>query len=125
MSDLKFTKDHEAILVEGDIASIGITAYAKDALGDLVFVELPEVGASFDKGDDFAVVESVKTAAEVYTPVSGEVVEINEAMPDDLDMISSPLNENGWIAKLKISDASELEGLMDEAAYNEYKDGLD
>lgn len=125
MSDLKFTKDHEAILVEGDIAAIGITAYAKDALGDLVFVELPEVGASFDKGDDFAVVESVKTAAEVYTPVSGEVVEINEAMPDDLDMISSPLNENGWIAKLKISDASELEGLMDEAAYNEYKDGLD
>ena len=125
MSDLKFTKDHEAILVEGDIASIGITAYAKDALGDLVFVELPEVGASFDKGDDFAVVESVKTAAEVYTPVSGEVIEINEAMPDDLDMISSPLNENGWIAKLKISDASELEGLMDEAAYNEYKDGLD
>lgn len=125
MSEIKFTKDHEAVLIEGDVASIGITAYAKDALGDLVFVELPEVGVSFDKGDDFAVVESVKTAAEVYTPVSGEVVEVNEAIPDDLDMISSPLSENGWIAKIKISDPSELDGLMDEAAYNEYKDGLD
>jgi len=125
MAEIKYTKDHEAILVEGDTAAIGITAYAKDALGDLVFVELPEVGASFSKGDDFAVIESVKTAAEVYTPVSGEVVEINEAMPDDLDMISTSLSENGWIAKLKIADPSELEDLMDEAAYKEYVEGLD
>ena len=79
MSDLKFTNDHECIHVDGDTAWIGITKYAQEALGDLVFVELPDVGASFNKGDDFAVVESVKTAAEVYTPVSGEVIEANQA----------------------------------------------
>ncbi len=122
---IKFTKDHEAILIDGDTAAIGITAYAKDALGDLVFVELPEVGIALTKGDEFAVIESVKTAAEVYTPLSGEIVAINEALPDDLDMISSPLNDNGWIAKIKISDTAELDDLMDEAAYNEYKDSLD
>ena len=125
MSNLKFTNDHECIHVDGDTAWIGITSYAQEALGDLVFVELPDVGKSFNKGDDFAVVESVKTAAEVYTPVSGEVVETNEAMPDDLDLITKPVTEGGWIAKIKITDTSELEGLMDEAAYTEFLKTVD
>jgi len=125
MSDLKFTKDHEAIYIEGEVAYVGITEYAREALGDLVFVELPDVGASFNKGDSFAVVESVKTAADVYTPVSGEVVEANDAMPDDLDMIAKSLADGGWIAKIKMSDAAQLDGLMDEAAYADYLKTLD
>lgn len=125
MAELKYTKDHEVVALDGDIAAIGISKYAKEALGDLVFVELPEVGTSYSKGDDFAVVESVKTAAEVYTPVDGEVVEINEAMPDDLDLVEKPVNEDGWIAKLKISDPSQLDELMDQAAYDEYLGTLD
>lgn len=125
MSDLKFTTDHEAIYVDGDVAYVGITDYAREALGDLVFVELPDVGASFNKGDSFAVVESVKTAADVYTPVAGEVVEANDNMPDDLDLIAKPLADGGWIAKIKMSDASQLDGLMDEAAYADYLKTLD
>jgi glycine cleavage system H protein len=125
MAELKFTEDHEAIYVDGDVAWVGITAYAREALGDLVFVELPEVGKKLGKGDDFAVVESVKTAAEVYSPVDGEVVEANDNMPDDLELIAKDLADGGWIAKIKMSDASQLDGLMDEAAYKEYVEGLD
>jgi len=125
MSDLKFTKDHEAIYIEGEVAYVGITEYAREALGDLVFVELPDVGASFNKGDSFAVVESVKTAADVYTPVGGEVVEANDAMSDDLDLIAKSLADGGWIAKIKMSDAAQLDGLMDEAAYADYLKTLD
>lgn len=122
---VKFTQDHECVYVDGDVAYVGITEYAREALGDLVFVELPDVGASFNKGDSFAVVESVKTAADVYTPVSGEVVEANDNMPDDLDLISKPLADGGWIAKIKMSDAGQLDGLMDEAAYADYLKTLD
>ncbi len=125
MAELKFTKDHEAVYVDGDTAWVGITKYAQDALGDLVFVELPEVGRKVNKGQDFAVVESVKTAAEVYSPVDGEVIEANDNMPDDLEMITKPLSEGGWIAKIKMSNPAQLSELMDEAAYNEYKDGLE
>lgn len=125
MAELKFTKDHECVYVDGDVAWVGITAYAQDALGDLVFVELPDVGKKVSKGDDFAVVESVKTAAEVYSPVDGEVVEANDNMPDDLEMITKPLSEGGWIAKIKMNDASQLDGLMDEAAYKSYLAELD
>jgi len=125
MAELKFTKDHECVYVEGDTAWVGITQYAQEALGDLVFVELPEVGKPVKKGDEFAVVESVKTAAEVYSPVEGEVIEANNAMPDDLDLIAKPLNEGGWIAKIKISDPSQLDELMDEAKYKEYLETLD
>lgn len=120
MSDLKFTNEHECIKVEGDIAWVGITKYAQDALGDLVYVELPEVGKKVTKGQDFAVVESVKTAAEVYSPVDGEVIEANDNMADDLELITQPVSEGGWIAKIKISDPSQLEALMDKAAYDEY-----
>ncbi len=122
---LKYTKDHEIVwLEEDDVAVLGITAYAQDALGDIVFVELPDVGASFSKGDDFAVVESVKTAAEVYTPVSGEIVAVNDRLSDEPEAIKIS-REEGWIAKVKITDASELDDLMDQAAYDAYLADLD
>ncbi|MCB1680844.1 MAG: glycine cleavage system protein GcvH [Alphaproteobacteria bacterium] len=124
MSALKYTKDHECILVRDDVVWIGITKYAQDALGDLVFLDLPEIGKKVAKGGDVAVVESVKTAAEVYSPVSGEVVEVNQAMAGELDLIRQPVNDNGWIVKVKVSDKAALEELMDETAYNEYLEGL-
>lgn len=124
-AELKYTKDHEWLKIEdGNVAIIGITEYAQDALGDLVYVELPEVGQSFSKGDDFAVVESVKTAAEVYTPVSGEVVAVNDDLPDNPELIKESL-EAGWIAKIKISDDSEMADMMDSSAYEDYLKGLD
>lgn len=125
MAELKFTQDHESIYVDGDTAWVGITKYAQDALGDLVFVELPEIGKKVSKGDEFAVVESVKTAAEVYSPVDGEVIEANDNIADDLELISKPLADGGWIAKIKIADAAQLDGLMDQAKYDEYVAGLD
>lgn len=125
MSTFKYTKEHECVFIEGDIVWIGISKHAQEALGDLVFVELPEIGKKADKGGDIAVVESVKTAAEVYTPIDGEIVEVNEAMSDELELISSPVNEGGWIVKLKASDSSALDELMDEAAYTEYLKEVD
>lgn len=124
MASLKYTNDHECVKVEGDVAWIGITKYAQEALGDLVYVELPAIGKKVKKGEYFAVVESVKTAAEVYSPVDGEVIEANDNMPNDLEMIKSPVGEGGWIAKIKISDASQLANLMDEAAYRKYIESL-
>ena len=112
-----YTEDHEWITVDGDTATVGITEHAAEQLGDIVFVELPEVGKNVGKGDDMAVVESVKAASEVYAPISGDVVAIN----GDLDDAPATVNEGaagkGWFVKLKVSDASQLEGLMDEAAY--------
>ncbi len=125
MSNFKYTNDHECVHVAGDIAWVGISKYAREALGDLVYVELPEVGKAVKKGEEFAVVESVKTAAEVYSPVDGEVVEVNTKMPDELELISSPANDNGWIAKIKISNTAQLESLMDEAAYQDYLKTVD
>tara|TARA_R110001592_G_scaffold20926_25_gene84913 strand:- start:44052 stop:44429 length:378 start_codon:yes stop_codon:yes gene_type:complete len=125
MSELKYTKDHECIFVDGDIAYVGISEHARDALGDLVFVELPEIGKKVTKGGDIAVVESVKTAAEVYSPVDGEVVEVNEPMADDFELIAKPVNDNGWIVKIKVSDASALADLMDESAYAQYLKEID
>ena len=120
MSDMKYTKDHEWIKIEdGNVAVIGITEFAQDALGDLVLVELPEMGASVSKGDDFAVVESVKTAAEVYTPVTGEVVAINDNLEGDAELIKKSIDE-GWIAKIKMTDESEIADLMDKAAYDKF-----
>ena len=125
MAEFKYTKDHECLYIDGEIASIGITAHAKDALGDLVFIELSEIGKNISKGDEVAVVESVKTAAEVYSPVAGEIIEANEAITDDLELISHGINEDGWLVKLKISDASALGDLMDAAAYGEYLKEID
>jgi glycine cleavage system H protein len=119
-ADLKYTAEHEWLMVEGgNVAVIGITEFAQDALGDLVYVELPQVGRKVKKGEDFAVVESVKTAAEVYSPVSGEVVAVNDNLSGDPELIKSSL-ENGWIAKIRIDDPKELAGLMDKAAYDAF-----
>jgi len=124
MDIIKYTEDHEWILVEGDIATIGITDYAQNALGDVVFVELPEVGANYGKGDDASVVESVKAASEVYSPVSGEVVEVNTALDDAPDLVNQSAMDDGWFFKVKMSDPSELEDMMDETAYDELVKGL-
>ncbi len=125
MAALKYTKDHECLYVEGNTAWVGITKYAQDALGDLVYVELPAIGKKVKKGESVAVVESVKTAADVYSPVDGEVVEANDSLPDNLEMIARPLKEGGWMAKVALTDASQLDGLMDEAAYKAYLEKLD
>lgn len=124
MTEIKYTKDHEWIKLEGaDVAVVGITDYAQHALGDLVFIELPKMGESFKKGSHFAVVESVKTAAEVYTPISGEVIAVNSALESDYDLLKS--DTDGWIAKFKITDANELAALMDKTAYDAYLKTVD
>ncbi|MEM8650816.1 MAG: glycine cleavage system protein GcvH [Pseudomonadota bacterium] len=117
MSATYFTEDHEWIRVEGDTAVIGITEYAQEQLGDLVFVELPEVGRSVSKGEDTVVVESVKAASDVYSPISGEVAEVNESVAADPTLINSAAQGDGWLFKIKVSDQSELDGLMNEEAY--------
>jgi glycine cleavage system H protein len=116
---LKFTKDHEWLKVDGDVATVGITAYAAEQLGDLVFVQLPDIGATLDKGEEVAVVESVKAASDVYAPLAGEVVEINEAIVNDPSIVNSDPENAGWFFKLKLADLKSLDGLMDEAAYKE------
>ena len=117
---LKYTEDHEWIKVEGDIATVGITQHAQDALGDVVFVELPEVGKTYAQKDTAGVVESVKAAADVYMPVSGEIVEINQALADEPSLANSDPMGAGWFFKVKLSDASQLDALMDEAAYKAF-----
>ena len=119
-----FTQDHEWIEVDGDAATIGITDYAQGQLGDVVFVELPEAGASFAKGDEAAVVESVKAASDVYSPVSGTVTQGNPALEDDPALVNSAPEGDGWFFKLTIADTSELDGLMDESAYKAFCDTL-
>jgi glycine cleavage system H protein len=116
---LKFTEEHEWLKIEGDVATVGITAHAAEQLGDLVFVELPEVGASFSKGGDAATVESVKAASDVYCPLDGEIVEINEAITADPSLVNSDPQGAGWFFKLKLVDKADADGLMDEAAYKE------
>ncbi len=120
-----YTEDHEWIEVEDGVGTVGITAYAAEQLGDVVFVEVPESGKVFAKGDEAAVVESVKAASEIYSPVSGEVVEGNEDLPDNPEKVSDDPEGDGWFFKVQIEDASELEELMDEAAYKEFVKGLD
>jgi len=117
---LYFTKDHEWVRVDGDTATVGISNHAQEALGDIVFAEVPEAGKSLSKGDDAAVVESVKAASDVYAPVGGEVVEGNAALADDPSLINRDPEGEGWFFKLKLSDSAELDGLMDEAAYREW-----
>jgi len=114
---LKFTEDHEWLRIEGDIATVGITDYAQDQLGDLVFVELLAPGATPEKGSAAAVVESVKAASDVYAPVSGEITEINQAIVDEPALVNRDPMGKGWFFKIKISDPSQLERLLDEKAY--------
>ena len=119
-----FTKEHEWIRVEGDTATIGISNHAQEALGDIVFAEVPEAGRKVSKGQEAAVVESVKAASDVYAPVSSEVVEGNQAVADDPSLVNSDPEGAGWFFKLKLDDPGEVEGLMDEAAYREWCEGL-
>jgi len=117
MSNVKYTKDHEWVATEGDVATVGITVHAQDALGDVVFVDLPEVGKQFAQGEVAGVVESVKAAADVYMPVTGEITAVNEALRNDPSLANSdPLGE-GWFFKVKLSDAAQLDGLLDAVAY--------
>ncbi|WP_311276732.1 glycine cleavage system protein GcvH [Methylobacterium sp. WCS2018Hpa-22] len=117
---LKFTDEHEWLAIEGDVATIGITTHAAEQLGDLVFVELPKVGAKLVKGEAAAVVESVKAASDVFAPVSGEVTEINEAAVSDPASIGTDPQGAGWLYRLRLDDVASLDGLMDETAYAEF-----
>ena len=115
-----FTREHEWIKVDGDTATVGITDHAQEALGDIVFTEVPDAGRQLNKGQEAAVVESVKAASDVYSPVSGEVTEGNQAVADDPSLVNSDPEGEGWFFKLKLSDTSELDGLMDESAYRDW-----
>jgi glycine cleavage system H protein len=119
-----FTSDHEWLRIEGDVATIGITDYAQSQLGDVVFVELPKVGRALKKAEAAAVVESVKAASDVYAPVTGEVIEGNGALGDDPSLVNTAPESDGWFFKLTLADPSELDGLMDEAGYKAFVDGL-
>ena len=117
---LYFTREHEWVRVDGDTATVGISDHAQQALGDIVFAEVPEAGKQISKGGDAAVVESVKAASDVYAPVGGEVIEGNQAVADDPALINRDPEGEGWFFKLKLSDPSEVDALMDEAAYREW-----
>jgi glycine cleavage system H protein len=120
----KFTKDHEWVSVDGDIGTCGITTYAAEQLGDVVFVEVPALGKVVAQGGDLAVVESVKAASDVYAPVSGMVVEVNIMLADAPEGVNEGAEDGGWFAKIKLSNAGELDDLMDRAAYDAYLSGL-
>lgn len=117
--DLRYSKEHEWIKVEGDTATIGITDYAQNELGDVVFVEMPEVGDSFKKSEAFGTIEAVKAVSELYVPISGEVVEINEKLEDDAALVNNSPYGDGWMIKIKLADTGELDDLMDSGAYKE------
>ncbi len=125
MSGLQYSSEHEWVIVEGDIATIGISDYAQEQLGDVVFVELPDVGKSVSRGDEVAVVESVKAASEIYTPLSGEITEINGVLADEPGTVNQSAEADGWFFKRKMSNPGETAGLMDAAAYKTFTDGLD
>jgi len=116
----RYSKDHEWVRVDGDVATVGITPHAAEQLGDVVFVELPQVGKSLGQGDEAAVLESVKAASEVYAPIAGEVVEVNDAIADEPGKVNESAEGEGWFFKLKLSDSGQLDGLMDAAAYKTF-----
>ncbi|WP_293859394.1 glycine cleavage system protein GcvH [uncultured Alsobacter sp.] len=120
MAETRYTKDHEYIRIEGDTGTVGITDYAQQQLGDVVFVELPQVGKTIGKGAEAAVVESVKAASEVYAPVGGEVVEVNSELEGAPATVNEDPKGRGWFLKLRVTDASELQGLMTEDQYNDF-----
>lgn len=115
--DLRYSKEHEWVRVEDDTATIGITSFAADELGDIVFIELPEVGSTLSQFGTFGVVESVKAVSDLYAPISGEVLEVNEALRDAPELLNSDAFAEGWIAKVRLSDAAEIDALMDADAY--------
>jgi glycine cleavage system H protein len=120
MTSPRFTKDHEWVRLDGDLAVIGITDYAQSQLGDVVYVELPEIGRRLEQGKEVAVVESVKAASEVYAPISGEVVEVNDALAADPAQVNADPMGQGWFLKLRLADPKQLDQLMDEAAYQRF-----
>jgi glycine cleavage system H protein len=120
MSEIRYTEDHEWVRVEGDTATVGISNHAQEQLGDVVFVDLPEIGRQVGRGDAMAVVESVKAASDVYAPVSGEVVEVNAALNDDPSLVNSGAESGGWFCRLRLGDRAELDALMDAAAYRTF-----
>ncbi|MBR0661045.1 glycine cleavage system protein GcvH [Neoroseomonas oryzicola] len=124
MSETKFTKDHEWVRLDGGVATVGITDHAQNALGDVVFVDLPEVGRVVVAGEPIAVVESVKAASDVYAPIAGKIVEVNAALSDNPGTINSAPTTDGWFFKIETSDPGALDGLMDEATYAAYVDDL-
>ena len=123
MSDLKYTKEHEWIRIDGDVGTIGISNFAQEQLGDVVFVDLPEIGKSVAAGDEAAVIESVKAASELYAPVSGEIIEVNSALGDTPELVNSDPTGEGWFIKIRLSKSEELQTLMDEAAYTAFAAG--
>jgi glycine cleavage system H protein len=122
---LKYTKDHEWLRIDGDVATVGITPYAQEKLGDLVFVELPSAGTKLSKGAVAATVESVKAASEVYAPVGGEVLTVNERLTDEPGLVNTEPTGNGWLFRMKIADAAQLDTLLDEQAYKSLTSGHD
>ncbi len=124
MSIAKYTRDHEWLRIEGDIAVIGITDYAQTQLGDVVYVELPEIGRRLERGKEAAIVESVKAASEVYAPVSGEVIAVNEALAGEPDRVNSDPMGEGWFLKLRLAKPEEIAELLDEPAYRAFVEGL-
>ncbi len=125
MSDVRFTKDHEWVRVEGDTATVGISEYAQEQLGDVVFVELPTVGADVEAGGDAAVVESVKAASEVYAPIAGKIVEVNDDLEATPGLVNESAEDEGWFWRMEISDADELDELMSASDYKAFLEGLD
>ena len=123
-SDYLYSKEHEWVQVQDDVCVVGITEFAQQELGEVVFVEMPEVGQVFDSGDEIGTIESVKAVAEVYTPVAGEVLEVNEAVVDDPELLNDDPHKEGWLVKIRFSSASDLEDLMNAEAYEAFvKDG--
>ena len=120
MSEVKYSKEHEWIKIEGDVGTVGITQHATEMLGDIVFVELPDVGSSVEKDGNAGVVESTKAASDVYTPISGEIMESNQAIVDDPGKINSDPENEAWFFKLKIKDSSELDSLMNKEEYDKF-----
>jgi len=124
MTQIFYTEDHEWIRLDGETGTVGISHYAQEQLGDIVFVELPQVGAKTKQGDEIAVVESVKAASEIYAPVSGEIIAANSALEGAPVTVNEAAESDGWFFKIRISNTAELEGLMDAAAYQTYIKGL-
>lgn len=120
--DLRYSEEHEWVLVDGDIATIGISDFAQQQLGDVVFIELPDIGRTVERGGEIAVVESVKAASEIYAPLSGEIVEVNDALADEPAKVNESAEADGWFFKMRLNDAAEVGELMDAAAYKTFTD---
>ena len=121
--DLKYTQEHEWVQIEDGVGTVGVTDFAANELGDVVFVELPDPGSEFSQGDTVGTIESVKAVADLFVPVSGEIVEVNEAVVDGPELVNSNPLDDGWLIKVRLSDMAEMDGLMDAAAYNELLGG--